>query len=113
MSSSASASASWTVRMASASATRHSRGRGPPASGAGGGGAAPPQPVAGALVVGDVGERLALPAHERRARVQAEDRRHVGPRCAREAQAVLLGARMRALVRADPAGAVVLDADAA
>ena len=42
-------------------------------------------------------------------REQREDRREVGPGRAREPQAVLLRAGVGALVRADPAGAVVLD----
>ena len=42
--------------------------------------------------------------------VEAEDRREVRARGAREPQPVLLRARVRALVRADAAGAVVLDA---
>ena len=79
----------------------------------------PPEPVHGAVVVGHLAERRRLGRRLDRAPrgacgigVQAEDRREVRARRARQAQAVLARARVRALVGADPAGAVVLDADA-
>ena len=78
-----------------------------------------PQPVPRAVRVGDVGERLAVevrlerpPRRVVRVVVQGEDGGEVGLRRARQPQAVLLGPGMRALVRADATGAVLLDADA-
>ncbi len=77
----------------------------------------PPQAVDGALRVGGLaprrlrGDRLERPP--RRAGgvgVEREDRRHVGARGARQAQPVLLRARVRALVRAHPPRPVLLDA---
>ena len=60
-----------------------------------------------------VRERLdGRPGRVRRVVVEAEDRGEVRARRARETQPVLLRARVRALVRADPARAVVLDLDA-
>ena len=53
-----------------------------------------------------------VPGRELGIGVQREDRREVRPRRARQPEAVLLRAGVRALVRADRAGAVVLDAHA-
>jgi hypothetical protein len=75
----------------------------------------PPQAVAGAVLVdhlarGCVEVRLhRSPGGVLRVVVEREDRREVGLRGAGEPEAVLLRAGVRALVRADPAGAVVLD----
>ena len=73
----------------------------------------------GALVVGHLAPRRAVsvngstaPRRVGRVVVEAEDRREVRARGAREPQPVLLRARVGALVRADAAGAVVLDAHA-
>ena len=72
-----------------------------------------------AVVVGDLAPRLAVGVRRERAPrgagrvvVEAEDGGEVGARRARQPQPVLLRARVRALVRADAAGAVVLDAHA-
>jgi hypothetical protein len=72
-----------------------------------------PEAVAGAVLVGDVREGLALSGQQRRAGVQAEDRGQIRARRPREPEPVLLGARVGALVGADAAGPVVLDTDAA
>ena len=75
-----------------------------------------PEPMRGAVVVGQLAERgVRQLRRERRpgvAVVEREDRGEVRPRRAREPQPVLLRAGVRALVRADPPGAVVLDAHA-
>ncbi len=75
-----------------------------------------PQPVDGAVLVGHLGPRLGpevrlerAPRRPGRVVVEAEDGGEVRVRGAREPQPVLLRARMRALVRADAARAVVLD----
>ena len=91
---------SWTGAIAPGSATRQSRLRVPSSSVASPNGACP---VAGSS---------APQAAPSRVGVEGEDRRQVRLRRARQAQAVLARARVRALVRADPAGAVVLDAHA-
>ncbi len=79
-----------------------------------------PQPVAGAVAIGDVGPRLSgggglerRPGRALRVREEGEDRRDVRARRARQPQAVLLRAGVGALVRAHPAGTVALDTDAA
>src|SRR5215212_10481617 len=73
----------------------------------------------GAVVVDDLGPwRLVQVRRERapggagRVVVEAEDGGEVRSRRPRQAQPVLLGPGMRALVRADAAGPVVLDLDA-
>jgi hypothetical protein len=78
-----------------------------------------PDAVLGAVIVQDLAPRHGLsvgregaPRRSRRVVVEAEDRRQVGARGAREAEAVLLRPGVRALVGADAAGAVVLDPDA-
>ena len=101
MSSSAWLVASVTVAMTSGSVTRQRRLRVPSAS------VTSPK---GSSCVGRCFERA--PGGQLRVGVQREDRREVGLRGAREAQAVGLRAGVRALVRADRAGAVVLDAHA-
>src|SRR4051794_10908432 len=80
----------------------------------------PPERVHRAVGVGGVSEGLAGGSRlERRPGAvsgigeQAEDGGEVGSRRARQSQAVLLGAWVGALVRTDPALAVVLHADAA
>ena len=77
----------------------------------------PPDPMNGALVVGDlgpgVGAGVALEVPPGVARVQREDRREVVPGRLGEPQAILLRARLGALVRPDEAGAVLGDPDAA
>ena len=60
----------------------------------------------------ELARRTGASALEASPRVEREDRGEVGLRGARQAQAVLLGAGVRALVRADAAGAVLLDAHA-
>ena len=79
----------------------------------------PPEAVDGAVLVGHLAPRLAVQVRLQRAprRVvgvveQAEDGGEVRARGAREPQPVLLRAGVRALVRADPARAVVLYAHA-
>ncbi|CAA9531776.1 MAG: hypothetical protein AVDCRST_MAG30-3857 [uncultured Solirubrobacteraceae bacterium] len=78
-----------------------------------------PQAVQGAVGVGDLAERRAGdvrcdggPGRAGRVVVEGEDGGEVRPRRPLEVEAILLRARMRALVRADPARAVVLDAHA-
>ena len=79
-----------------------------------------PEPVDGAVVVGLLAARAsaatcgasARPGGAGRVVVEREDRGEVRLRRARQPQAVLLGAGVRALVRADAARAVVLDAHA-
>ena len=75
-----------------------------------------PQAVRGAVLVGDLGPRLARQVRRERAPrrpggvvVEREDGGEVRARGAREPQPVLLRARVRALVRPDAAGPVVLD----
>src|SRR4051794_5194601 len=73
----------------------------------------PPNTVDRALAVGDLAPRIAemrLDAAPHGAGMEREDRRQVVPGRPRQAQAILLGTRLRALVRADAAGAVVGDA---
>ena len=79
----------------------------------------PPQPVPGAVLVGDLAPGRLLrvrldgaPRAAPRVVVEREDRRQVRARRAGEPQAVLLRPGVGALVRADPAGAVVLHAHA-
>ena len=91
---------SRTAAIASASATRQSRCTVPSSS------VTSPHGVAV-----DV-RRERAPGRAGRVVVEAEDRREVRARRAGQAQPVLLRARVGALVRADAAGAVVLDAHA-
>ena len=79
----------------------------------------PPEAVGCAVVVGELAPRRSLergrdcaPGGAGRVRVEGEDRGEVRPRGAGQAQAVLLRAGVRPLVRPDPAGPVLLDADA-